>query len=411
MSVSYARRGPFSGLLLPLLFLLAALTALALFGFLGLGRGSAIFAYDMRYLYGAGAVWLQGGTPYDVEAFKAAMLALLGIRSDSFAYPPNAFPLAALLASGPPARADTLIGLLNVAALLFLVMFVHRALALRHAEPAGVPLQGQGRVRLTLLAAALVVGNPFTAHVVWMGQTTLVSAALVYGCWLCACRRMDLVAGLLLGLSAFKPQIAFLVGLWFLLDRRWLLLAAAAFGTLAASLWPILTSGVTGSWLAWVATLGQYQTTVFNEVTFRHVFGLRSVLAGLNLPAPSLLPLGILAVMVLYMIRRQYQEIWLVNAILLTSFLFLFAHDYDLAPLSIIAVPLLLAARGRPAVLLAICLLAVIVFFPQRIWQALDLGWLARSREIALLAVLGLYLGLCRRSRTAPDPAGAAASA
>lgn len=396
MDAPVARSSRLPGLPLALLFLTAALVALVLFGMLGVGRGGSVFAHDMRYLYGAGAVWLEGASPYELDTFKAAMLALLGVASDSFAYPPNAFPLAAILGSGSPARADLLIGLLNLLALAGLALFVRAAL------PAAA-----SRL-LVLVTIALLVGNPFTAHVFWMGQTTLIAAALVYGAWLCAHRRMDVLAGVLLGLSAFKPQIAFLVGLWFLLDRRWLLLAAAAGATLAASAWPIATGGLQGSWLAWAATLHEYQSTGFNTVTFRHVFGLRSLLAGLGLPAPSLLPAGIAALIGLYLMRRRYDEIWLVNAILIISFLLLFAHDYDLAPVAIIAAPLLMAARGRPGLLVLLCLLAAVIFFPQRVWQALELGPVARSRELALLALLGLYLRLCRNPAAARAPSAAA---
>ncbi|SCY40742.1 glycosyltransferase family 87 protein [Paracoccus tibetensis] len=399
MDAPVTRSPRFPGLPLALLFLTAALGALVLFGILGVGRGGSVFAHDMRYLYGAGAVWLQGASPYDLETFKAAMLALLGVASDSFAYPPNAFPLAAILGSGSPARADLLIGLLNLMALAGLALFVRAAVA----------AAGDGRDRLLVLVTiAVLVGNPFTAHVFWMGQTTLIAAALVYGAWLCAHRRMDVLAGVLLGLSAFKPQIAFLVGLWFLLDRRWLLLAAAAGATLAASAWPIATGGLAGSWLAWAATLHEYQSTGFNTVTFRHVFGLRSLLAGLGLPAPSLLPAGVAALIGLYLMRRRYDEIWLVNAVLVISFLMLFAHDYDLAPVAVIAAPLLTVARGRPGVLVLLCLLAAVIFFPQRVWQALDLAPAARSRELALLALLGLYLRLCRKPATARAPRAAA---
>lgn len=408
MSASLSRIRPASGYLLPAFFLVAGLAALILFGFAGIGRGEAMFAFDMRYLYGAGAMWVQLTSPYDVEAFKATMLALLGIESGSFAYPPNAFPVAAILSSGSAAQADVLIGLVDLAALAVLLLFIHQGLA----ATAGPGLEPDQRDRaLALIAAGVVIGNPFTAHVVWMGQMTLISAALVYGSWLCAHHRKDVLAGVLLGLSAFKPQLAFLVGLWFLLDRRWLLLAAAAGATLAASLWPIVTTGVEGSWLAWVRTLGEYQDTEYNVVTFRHVFGLRSVLAGTGLPAPPLMPAGIAALIGLYLIRRHYHQIWLINAILIISFLFLFAHDYDVAPVAVLALPLLMAARGRPGVLALICLAAVIVYFPQRIWEKLDIGGMARSREIALLAMLVLYLMLCRLPLLAAPRSRAAASA
>lgn len=391
------------GFALPAVFLSLSLLALALFGYMGVGRGGTLFAFDMRYLYIAGDMWRQFASPYDVDSFKDAMKTMLDIDSGNFAYPPNSFPVALILSPGSVGLAQILIGGLNLAAIGVLVAFIHLGAA--KTAPEG----GSQTTAIALIAAAIVIGNPFTSHVVWMGQMTLISAACVYGCWLMADRRMDVVAGILLGLSAFKPQLAFLVGLWFVLDRRWLLVAVSAATTVAVSAWPIITNGLSGSWLAWARTLGEYQDTIYNVVTFRHVFGIRSLLAGVGVDVPSLILPGIAALIGLYLIRRQYQTIWLINAILLISFLFLFAHDYDLAPVAVIACPLLLAARRRPGLLLLICFLAFVIFFPQRIWEKLDLGLMARTREVAVLGILAMYLVVCRKAQHEVQPSLAAA--
>lgn len=403
MSLSVAASGRAVGTAIPVVFLALSVLALTLFGYMGVGRGGTLFAFDMRYLYIAGEMWGQFSSPYDVDSFKGAMKTLLDIDSGNFAYPPNAFPVAMILSPGSVELAQILIGALNLVAIGILVAFIHLGAA--KTAPDG----GPQAAAIALIASSIVIGNPFSAHVVWMGQMTLISAACVYGCWLMADRRLDVVAGVLLGISAFKPQLAFLVGLWFVLDRRWVLVATAAATTVVISAWPMITNGLSGSWLAWAGTLGEYQDTIYNVVTFKHVFGIRSVLASVGIEVPSLILPGIAALIGLFMMRRHYETIWLINAILLISFLFLFAHDYDLAPVAVIACPLLLAARRKPGLLLLICALAFVVFFPQRIWEKLDLALMARTREIAVLGILALYLVVCRKPQEGVQPSLAAA--
>lgn len=387
------------GARLAAVMLFLSVIALVLFGLIGIGRGGGDFAHDMRYLFVAGEMWEAARSPYDFDAFRDSMMWMVGIDAVSYAYPPNSAPLSLALSAGSVAAAKLVITALNLAAIAILCAYVFQGAA---GNITGNP---ESRRAAALISAAVVIGNPFSAHVIWMGQTSLISAALLYAAWLAADRRSDAIAGVLLGLAAFKPQLAFLVGLWFILDRRWLLIAVAAATTIAVSLYPIITTGFEGSWLAWLRALADYQGGAYNLVSFRHVFGLRSLLASIGITVPSLMPLAIMAVIGLYWIRHHYEEIWLINAILILSFLLLYAHDYDLAAVACLTYPLLIATRARPALLLLICVLASILFFPQRIWEKLDLSQMARSRELALMALLGIYLVVARTaagSRASP---------
>jgi hypothetical protein len=60
-----------------------------------------------------------------------------------------------------------------------------------------------------------------------------------------------------------------------------------------------------------------------------------------------------------------------------------------------------MASRGKPLALVSINLLAMVIYFPQRIWERLDMADLARSREVALLLMLTIYLVICRTAQRA----------
>lgn len=384
----------------PAAIILMAILALVLFGILGVGRGG-IFAVDMRYLYVAGEMWERMLSPYDAAGFKVAMKTIADIDSISYAYPPISAPLARLLSSGSLAFADILITALNIVSLGALSYYVLRAPPEAPTRASTASAQAQHLLR-PAIALALLVGNPFTAHVFWMGQTTLIAAALVVAAWLLAHRNHDLVAGILLGLSAFKPQLALLFGIWFLLDRRWLLLIAAAVSALLASVPAMLATGAVQSWTSWLSALSDYQGAGYNVAGFKHVFGLQSLAADLGWRLPSLLPLAVVAIAMLYFQRARYAIIWLAGPIFAIGALFIYAHDYDLLTIFLMALPLVNAARGRIGVYLVLAAFAAFLLFPQRLWEHLDLSTLSRLREASVLGLLAMHLVLCRSK-----PAGA----
>ncbi len=384
---------PRLSLIIPFTLLVLGIAALVLFGYVGVGRGASSFSFDALYFYVSGEMWEIGSTPYDPVQFKGQMDAIANIQSVSYAYPPNSAPFSLALSVGSMGLAQIIIGAINLAAIFGILAFVHYAIRM-DTSTATVPV---AEVRAAeIVTWAVIIGNPFTAHVVWMGQTTLFSAAFLLGSWLLAHKRLDLLAGIFLGVSAIKPQLAFLVGFWFLLDRRWLLVVVSALTVIVMSGWPLWVNGLDGSWLAWVHSLRDYQEGGYNTLVFKHVFGLRSLLAAQGILIPSMLPVALAGVGLLYWFRAHYQPVWLIGPVLSISVLFLYAHDYDLAPLAIMTFPLLIAARGRPLVIAAIIALAVVIYFPQRIWERLDMADFARSREVALFALLSLYLGICR---------------
>lgn len=378
---------------IPFTMLLLGIVALILFGYVGLARGTSSFSFDALYFYVSGEMWETGATPYAPAAFKSQMDLIAGIQAVSYAYPPNSAPFSLALSMGSIDMAQAIIGLINLASIVGILAFVHYAISL-NLPNAGVPVHDIRAAEL--VTWALVIGNPFTAHVVWMGQTTLFSAALLLGSWLLASRRLDLLAGIFLGISAIKPQLVLLVGVWFLLDRRWQLISVSAVTVVLMSGWPLWVNGLNGSWGAWAKSISDYQDGFYNTLVFKHVFGLRSLLLTLGISIPSTLPVALICTILLYYFRRNYQIVWLIGPLIAISVLLVYAHDYDLAPLAIMTFPLLIAARGRRLAMMMIIFLTLIIYFPQRIWESLDMAQVARSREVGLLALLLLYLGMCR---------------
>ena len=100
------------------------------------------------------------------------------------------------------------------------------------AAACALALRGLG---LRLEAVLAIVVSPAAVWVVIAGQNTYLSVALLYGGFALLERRPAL-AGVLLGVLAYKPQVWVLVPLALLCAREWRALAAAAATVLALSL-------------------------------------------------------------------------------------------------------------------------------------------------------------------------------
>jgi hypothetical protein len=367
------------------------------FGILGIGRACGLAAsnFDMRYYYLAGQMWLHGQTPYDGPAFAKLALERFDLKAGAFAYPPQIAPLALALGALPFRAAQVLMTALNLGSLAALT-----ALALRmtpHAQAAGM---SRKTATITIILLAILIGNPFATHVVWMGQTSLFAAAAALGAWYMTRQNRNTLAGVLLGLSTIKPQLVVLLVFWFLLNRRWHILAVGALTAFLCALWPTLITGFEATWLQWFTSLSAYQSNTVAATGFQHVFGLRSALIGMGLEPRNLAPLVLLAplsVGALYLARRRLDEDAPASLLFALSALLLYSHDYDLAACVVIVVPLAARTQDRRILQIAVLSLLGVLFFPQRFWQRFDLATIARTREIALLALSLVHLALAQR--------------
>lgn len=357
--------------LVGLAVLAAAVGALLLFGVAGVGRGGSQWQADLDYFWVAGRLWLAGQNPYVPETFTAEM-ERIGRRTDGTAlsYPPQFAPLAMLLGSLPlPASRWLMVGL-GLASLGALAWLAVRLVDTATGSPAaGLPAAGW-------LLPALVLGSPFAAHLLWIGQVTPLAVALLVGGWVAARRGRDAWAGLLLGLATFKPQLVLLPLVWLLLERRAKALAVAA-GVSAACAVPGLglvdPLGVLGLWLRAVPT---YQADAANRLGSEYVVGMPSGLAVLGLPMPPLwtLPLlGVLLTVGLWLRRQWLDEDDVLAWLVVVQCLGVWVHSNDL----VLLVPLAAALWRRLAVRRELWPFGAAglaaLYFPQRIVR--HAGW------------------------------------
>ena len=377
------------------LLVVGSLVSLVAFGIVGIGR-SGMVNIDGQVLYAAGRAWLQHANPYDHAALAHAVAGTPGmdLTEVQFLYPPQSSAICIALGtlSYAAARESWLIAnLLAVAALIALACLMVRA------ETADRWREG------TFLLAAVILGNPFTAHVLWLGQTTLVVFAALFAAWWFADRGRWLAAGVCLGLASFKPQICMFVVLWMLLQREWRALLAAAASAAVLAVYPLSTDGPTGALLQWRAGIGTNYGIQYNLPSFRHKIGLEALVypLGLHWSATILLCVGIAATLGLWCFRSRFQSTDAFSVLIAITFTFSsYLHDYDYVALLPIYVSLWRLAPPSIPAIAASLLLVVLLFVPQRLFQSLANPALDQWRTalVVMLACLVIWLSSSRSS-------------
>ena len=367
-----------------------ALIFLVSFGVLGVGRyGIEQFA-DVKYWYISSRMWLGGMSPYDYDQFQAISLQS-GIETiERFAYPPTSFALGALISPFPFPIARFAWLVLNLAALSSILVAMRSYLREIYAD------RWQSTDFDRTFAALLIVfvGNPFTAHVIWLGQVTfLITAALMWG-WRFIYSNRPVVGGLLLAVSGAKPQLSALVALWLLLDRQFVALAVAAAVSLVFIVVPFSVSGfaLIGEWLS---SMQGYQSEATKAIALSHSTNLRSVLHAIALTPEHIklrvdLPLAMLATLLLYLSRNKYfsDQMFFLGFLIGAGLLLIFGRDYDYAacaPLLIAAAVISKGQLPRQALLIA---LALILFIPHRLVMLLGDSKLVMWRPITFLVIV-----------------------
>lgn len=352
----------------------------------GIDRNGFLLGTDFLSFWTTGQMLHEGGNPYDAAAHIAAQR---GIFAQEGAYTAFFYPPAFLLACWP-------LGLLGYFPALA-GWLVATGVAFGFAVRAWAR-----RLGLALPVWIAIAAFPPVLITVTHGQTSFLVAALL-GAGALLVRERPLLAGVLFGLAAIKPQFGPLVPLVLLLTGEWRVIAAAAATIAIASLTATFAFGPS-VWADWLAVSGAAQEAMAEGVVpFAKMQSLFAAARLLGAPVTlayvlqGILTLTVVAALARKSWRRRYDPAlgaaMLVGALLATPFML----DYDLV---LLAFPLIfLAATGfQPWEKFVGALAFVAPAFARPL--ALEVGM-----PIMPLVLVALFVLLLRRIET-PAPAG-----
>ncbi|MCC3411038.1 MAG: DUF2029 domain-containing protein [Microcoleus sp. PH2017_29_MFU_D_A] len=367
-----------------------SILSLICFGIIGIGRDGQLNA-DGSVLYAAGRAWLKGLNPYNHDMLTQSVATIKEIdtlQDAAFFYPPQSAALFMFvgLFDYPVAKfVWLLLNLLSIAAII--------AMTVRTINQHQNNSQNQLG---SLVMAAMIIGNPFTAHVVWMGQTSLMAFAGTMAAWFFSQRQKFVLAGICLGIASFKPQLCLLLGIWFLLERNWKILAVALATVIIMSAYPlVLYGGPVGMLAAWhQGILDSYSSLPFNQPGFQDKVGMESLFASLGLKVPAIKIVAVILAVVLWVFRNRINREDVLALLMGISFTFLgYTHVYDYVGLFPILTSLWLYCSNNRKALLGSIALVFLLFFPRRIFLAAGLPFLIHWRTIVvLILVVGVVL-------------------
>ena len=328
---------------------------------------------DFLVFYRSGTLFMDGADPW---------LALMN-SPQPYSYPPHSLSVIAAYNFLPQSAALWLhiaISLISIAILCYLanIWFLHidsfRNMTIAQA-----------------LALALIIGNPYTATSLYQGQMTLpVTAALLLS-WHFLRNGRWFVSGLLLGIATLKPQLSILYVLWLILSLN---IGVLVVGGLLAALMIVpgaLMFGPLVPFESWLTSLGGYSSVAINAPGSPFVVGLESLLVAHGFtPSRMLMVISCLAGLgLLYGYRRYLNRTTTIHALLVLSFTFLYAHDYDyVAVILLWSYGLLMVLEsGSFARFGFYSAMAVLFFIPQRLLRDIDFPLLVHSRTLVLVAI------------------------
>ncbi len=289
--------------------------------------------------------------------------------------------------------------MLNLAALAVVAGYVALMMREDAREPGGVDLQTR-----QVAVFGLVLLSPFAAHVLWLGNTTLlVIAALIVG-WRCASRGQHVMAGVLLAVAAVKPQLVLLPGLWLLLERRWVTIGAAAATSLVLSAYAMVVYGPIAAFTDWFGGILYYIRSWENQFGCIYCFGIADLLAAGELRIYYLEVAALIGCIALWWVRARLTRLEILALLSALGALFLPVHNYDLIMLAPVVGALgALTLGDRRSTVLAL-VAAALFYIPLRFVALAGDALLLRWREVILVAiVVGMIVVAERRTAARAD--------
>jgi hypothetical protein len=253
------------------------------------------------------------------------------------------------------------------------------------------------------IMAAMIIGNPFTSHVVWMGQTSLMAVAATMAAWFFSQRQKFVWAGICLGIASFKPQLCLLLGIWFLLEGNWKILAVALATVTITSAYPlVLYGGPVGMLAAWHQGIQDgYSSLHFNQPGSLDIVGMESLFAFFGLKIPAIKIVAVILAVLLWVFRNRINREDVLAVLMGISFTFLgYSHVYDYVGLFPILTSLWLYCSNNRNALLSSIALVFVLFFPRRIFIAAGLPFLIHWRTIVVLIMVVGVVSLSMKAKS-----------
>ena len=158
---------------------------------------------DMGVFYKAGQLFVNGGNPW---------LDLMN-TGEPFSYPPHGASVLSIYGFLPHKYALFLHNIINILSIAVLAYLANKwYLKITNWRTMNF---AQG------LSLAIIIGNPFMMHSLFLGEMVMPATAMVMLSWHCLNSGRVLLAGIFLGLATIKPQVAFLYVLWLMLNLKY----------------------------------------------------------------------------------------------------------------------------------------------------------------------------------------------
>jgi hypothetical protein len=409
-----------------LLACLMVLVGTALFvatGYMGVGRGGGTFGVlDLSYLYGSGRTWMEGKNAYKLPELQAVWATIVenepttqalkgqhsATLSSGFAYSPtSALPCVALSTLSLDGARMTF-GAINFLSIMTIVGVIYWEARRRVLHP----LLAWGWLA-TGLACAFAVGNPFGSHNAWMGQSTIPATALLCLGWMAKEKNRHILAGVLVACASYKIHIGILFLPIFLLERRWVSIAAGIVTGLILASIPLVKLGPIETLESWRGALAAYRDHPTAKVSFRYAFGLPSLMDALHLRGdwarPFSMLLGAASLGLVWWKRAWFTSFEIFALLMVLGLLLMQASNYDLIAASMLVAALAFRLGSSFVGLLLVGAACCSLAFPFRIIEDFKIPLLIRWREVTVLLVIAGFLWVVWKQPTSASDASRAA--
>jgi hypothetical protein len=236
-----------------------------------------------------------------------------------------------------------------------------------------------------------------------MGQISLMAFSATMAAWFFCQRQKIVLTGICLGIASFKPQLCLLLGIWFLLERNWKILAVAFATATIMSVYPlVLYGGPVAMLAAWPQGIqDSYSSLPFNQAGTRDIVGMESLFASFGLKIPAIKIMAVILPMLLWVFRNRINREDVFAVLMGISFTFLgHKHSYDYVGLFPLLTSLWLYCSNNRNTLLSSIALVFLLFFPSRVFTETNLPFLIHWRTIVVLILLVGVVALSMKAKS-----------